>query len=72
VTTLLVEYTVDTTKGILRRLDLHQVDGLTEAGAGCDLGSIDGSSASGDDLSASSVDGICVKYHITYLCKQET
>lgn len=67
VTALLIEHTVDASKGLLRCLDLYQVHGLTQAGKSCDLGSVDGSSASGDDLSTTPVDCICVQHHITYL-----
>lgn len=68
-TTLLVEHTVDTAKGVLGCLDLYQVDRLTQAGPSCDLRGIDGSSASGDDLSTTPVDGVCVQNHITHLHK---
>ncbi len=68
--TLLVEHTVDASKSVLWSLDLHKVDGFTQAGTSCDLGSIDGSSAGGDDLSTSSVDSICVQHNITHLHRQ--
>ena len=67
---LLVEHTVDASKGVLWSLDLHKVDGFTQAGAGCELGSVNGSSAGGDDLSTSSVNSICVQHYITHLHRQ--
>ena len=59
--TALVEDGVDTTDGVLRALDLDEVDGLLETGLGEQARSVADTTASGDDLSSTTVDGIRMK-----------
>ena len=59
--TTLVEHGVDAADGVLRALDLDEVDGLLESRVGEQAGSVADTTASRDDLSSTTVDGIGVK-----------
>jgi len=61
VTPSLVEYSVDTSDGVLWALDLDLVDGLLKSWGSGELARVDDSPGGGDDLSASSMDGVGVK-----------
>ena len=56
-----VQTAVDTTNGVLRTLDLDQVNRLLQTGSGEQAGSIANTTAGGDDLSSTTVNGIGVK-----------
>ena len=60
VTTTTVKNTVNSTDGILRALDLHQVDGLLNGGGGRHERGVADATASGDDLSSTTMDSISV------------
>lgn len=60
-TTALVEDGVDTADGVLRALDLDEVDGLLETGGREQAGGVADTTASGDDLSSTTVNGIGVE-----------
>ena len=59
--TTLVETRVDTTNGVLRALDLDEVDGLLERGLGEQARGVADTAGGGDDLSSTTVNGIGVK-----------
>lgn len=59
--TTLVERRVDTTDGVLRALNLDEVDGLLESGVGEQARSISDTTACRDDLSSTTVDSVGVE-----------
>ena len=64
---LLVQNAIDTAKGILRGLDLHQVDWLQQPWLRGELRSIDDPPRCRNDLATAPVNSISVENHITYL-----
>ena len=59
--TTLVQARVDTADGVLRALDLDEVDRLLERGRGEQAGGVADTTASGDDLPTTTVNGIGVQ-----------
>ena len=64
---LLVEHAVHAAHGLLRALDLHQVDWLQQPRLGGQLSSVHGAAGGGDDLAAAAVDGVGVEHHVAHL-----
>ena len=59
--TTLVQARVDTADGVLRALDLDEVDRLLERGRGEQAGGVANTTARGDDLPTTTVNGIGVQ-----------
>ena len=55
---------IDSTHGIIWRLDLAEEDGLDESGLSGELSGVEDTSGSGDDLTTTSVDSVSVEGHV--------